>query len=214
MTYLSNVNHESSFGFILWLKWMLFSLIGWTALILSIMNFKEYILIFGGIFASSIFIGLIQWMNIRQVFPWAKLWLIVSIMMIPLGLTYAASLGTLIFAVGIAGGILGKELMGVVGGIFLPAISIAIAYVTYMFLTGIIVKKVSVKVEGRHLILLEQIVVIGFAVTIAVTLNVLVGLFDTGAGIFAGGVFFGLITGYGVNEIGLPTRWAQMETKN
>ncbi len=213
MSYLSNVKRETSFSLSLWLKWLIVSLIGWTTLLLSILYLEEYIFIAGGILASSIFIGLIQWVNIRNVFDWAKTWIMVSILMVPIGLAYATTLGALVLAVGIAGGLLGKELMGVVGSIFLPAISIAIVYVLYMFITGKIVRRLVARVQGTQVVLLEQIVVVGFAVTIALTINVLVSLFDSGAGILFGGVIFGLITGYGTNEIGLPTRWAKMETK-
>ncbi len=213
MTYLSNVKRESSFGFLLWLKWLVVSLVGWAALLYSILYLEEYILIVGGIIISSIFIGLTQWFNIRHAFTWAKSWIIVNILMVPLGLTYAASLGALVLGVGLAGGVLGKEWLGVVGSIFLPAISIAIAYVLYMFITSKIVRRLVERVEGNRVTLLEQIIVIGFSVTIALTVNVLISLFDSGAGILSGGVVFAVITGWGVNEIGQPTRWAKMETK-
>ncbi|MHA1978314.1 MAG: hypothetical protein ACW98F_19630 [Candidatus Hodarchaeales archaeon] len=213
MSYLSNIERESSFGSFLWLKWLAVSLLGWTGLLFSIFYLEEYTSIIGGIVTSSIFIGLSQWINIRHVFTWAKSWIMVIIFMIPFGLAYAATLGTLILAVGINGGVVGKELMGVVGGIFLPAISIGIVYALYMYITSKIVRRLVARVEGNRVIILEQIVVIGFAVTIALTVNVLIGLFDTNAGILAGGVIFGLITGWGINEVGLPTRWAKMETK-
>ena len=213
MTYLSNVKRESSFGYFLWLKWLLVSLIGWAGLLFSILYLKEYILIFGGIFASSIFIALVQWINIRSVYTWAASWFKVSILMIPLGLAYAVTLGALVLTVGLGGAFVGKEILGVVGSIFFPAISIATVYVLYMYITSKIVRRLVARVEGSRVILLEQIVVIGFAVTIALTVNALINLFDTGTGVLAGGMIFGLVTGWGSNEIGLPTRWAKMETK-
>ncbi|MHA2289250.1 MAG: hypothetical protein ACXABG_10750 [Promethearchaeota archaeon] len=213
MSYLSNVERESSFSFFLWVKWLIVNLIGWAALLFSILYLKDYILIIGGVLGSSVFIGFAQWINIRHVFTWARSWVVVSVLMIPFGLVYASILGLLILAVGMGGGLLGKELMGVVGGIFVPAISIAIAYVLYMYITGKIVRRFVNRLDAKRVIVLEQIVVIGFAVTIALTVNTLIYLFDSGAGILAGGLVFTAITGWGLNEIGLPTRWAKMETK-
>ncbi len=207
MSYLYTPIRKSVFTLTIWFTWILSSLVGWSILfgsIIWIFYYFENIFVFPMFFIGSAIVGVVQWVNIRTIFSWSKLWIITSFIGIPLGFIYVVLLVTIIGPIGLGVGVIADSIFGVVGGIIATAVTVSISFIIITHYNGILIKRITKKINPEKLHIFEQIVIIKDAASTAIILNAIFFLLDVFVGIFIGGFTFAILTGFGANEIGVP----------
>ncbi len=198
---------KSLFTFLLWTRWIILSLIGWGTLfgsVILIFFYTDNLYIFPMFFVGLIVIGCLQWINIRGLFSWSNLWIRATLIGIPLGIIYVIILAAIIGPAGLGIGLIIDNFFGVMPGIVSTAVTVSLCFVIVTHYNGKLTKRITERVSGKRLLILEQVVIIKDATSTAIILSAIFILANVIVGIIVGGLTFALLTGFGVKEIGVP----------
>ncbi|UCE13513.1 MAG: hypothetical protein JSV04_15190 [Candidatus Heimdallarchaeota archaeon] len=208
MTFVAGVARPK-FDKKLWFWWTIASLLGWLVLVGLILIVDNIMLAFVSLFVGTVFLGMIEWFIIRNTYPWARWWVLMTGLGMILGIILIVLMSILALSFGLFGVFVGQEIFGIVSTDFgvlssaiLSVVGVSIAYLlgNYLIWSRIIIFGVSL--EGIKNTIVEGTALVAEAVTAAVPLGLILVLFNNLIlGIFVSGILFGGITGYYLKDI-------------
>lgn len=207
MTFVAGVTRPK-FDKNLWFRWTIASLIGWIVLVGLILVVDNIFLALVSLFFGILSLGMIEWVTIRKIYPWARWWLLMICLGMILGIILVLLMSVLAVSLGLFGGIIGQEIfpegsdLGILSSVLLSVLGVSVAYLLGNYLVWSRIIKFGVSLEGTKETIMEGVTIVAEAITAAVPLGMIMVLFNNLIlGIFVSGILFGGITGYFLKDI-------------
>ena len=204
MLFLSKYATKSPFDYPTWIFWIASTSIIWSLLFESIWHsFISNIFLFVVFLLGSIFLGVAQWLIIRNISSFSKGWILTYTISIPLGLIILTIYVLILASVGISSGLIGLSLFGLLWGISFGVIGVALSFALLFYLNNFLTIRISNKIAIEHVMMFDQIVLIKDATTGALIVSFIAKITNFDVGVMIGGIILALFTGFGIKDVGV-----------